>query len=136
MIAVGDTLGPLDKPAITTRQLVEYAGASLDFNPIHYDLNVARAAGFPSVIAHGMLSMAFFGQLLSETFGAASVRRLTTRFRAVTLVGDAVRITGTVTAIDGDEAEISLPATKQDGTVTLEGTAHVALGTSAPTQEA
>ncbi len=125
--SVGDALGPLQKPEITTRQLVEYAGAALDFNPIHYDASVASAAGFPSVIAHGMLSMAFFGQLLSEAFGAAAVRRLTTRFRAVTLVGDCISVSGTVTARRDSEVELALLAKKQDGTVTLEGAALVAL---------
>ena len=65
-VHVGDALPPVEKAAITTTQLVQYAGASGDFNRIHYDEPFAKEGGFPSVIAHGMLSMAFFGQLLSR----------------------------------------------------------------------
>ena len=66
----GDQLGPIERGPITTRQLVEYAGASLDFNRIHYDEPFAKAGGFPSVIAHGMLSMGFFGELVARWAGA------------------------------------------------------------------
>jgi acyl dehydratase len=124
---VGDTIGPLEKAPITTRQLVMYAGASGDFNAIHYDEPFARAAGFPSVIAHGMLSMAFFGELLSTTFGPHNVRTLSARFRAVTFPGDVITVSGTITAIEGDAAVLSLKATKKDGTVTLDGAAIVSL---------
>ena len=62
----GLALPPLTKPPLTTRQLVQYAGASGDFNRIHYDEPFAKAGGFPTVIAHGMLSMGFFGQLVGD----------------------------------------------------------------------
>ncbi len=54
----------LVKEPVERIQLVKYAGASGDFNRIHYDEPFAKAGGFPSVIAHGMLSMGFFGQLV------------------------------------------------------------------------
>jgi acyl dehydratase len=128
-LKVGDAIGPLEKAPITTRQLVMYAGASGDFNPIHYDEPFARAAGFPSVIAHGMLSMAFFGELLSSTFGPHRVRRLSARFRAVTFPGEIITVSGTVTAVDAADgtASLALTAKKTDGTVTLDGAALVAL---------
>jgi acyl dehydratase len=107
---------------ITTRQLVQYAGASGDFNRIHYDEPFARAAGFESVIAHGMLSMAFFGRAL-ERLGA--VRQLKVRFRAPTFPGDTVTIRGEITAESDGVAEVSLTACRSDGTVTLEGSARV-----------
>jgi len=124
---VGDVIGPLEKAPITTRQLVMYAGASGDFNAIHYDEPFARAAGFPSVIAHGMLSMAFFGELLSSTFGPHRVQRLSARFRAVTFPGEVVTVAGKVIAVEGDTAVLALTATKKDGTVTLDGAAIVSI---------
>jgi acyl dehydratase len=126
-VRVGDTLPRLEKPAITTTQLVQYAGASGDFNRIHYDEPFARDAGFPSVIAHGMLSLAFFGQLLTDWAGAGAVARLHTRFKAVTLPGDVITVAGEITARHpGDRTvEIRLTARKPDGTVTLEGAATV-----------
>lgn len=124
---VGDVIGPLEKAPITTRQLVMYAGASGDFNAIHYDEPFARAAGFPSVIAHGMLSMAFFGELLSSRFGPHRVQRLSARFRAVTFPGEVVTVAGKVIAVEGDTAVLALTATKKDGTVTLDGAAIVSV---------
>jgi acyl dehydratase len=125
---VGERIGPIRRGPITTRQLVEYAGASLDFNRIHYDEPFAKAGGFPSVIAHGMLSMAFLGQLAVELAGGpAALRALSTRFRAVTLPGDTVEVRGEVTAVRSEEdqtlVELALTATRSDGTVTLEGAA-------------
>ena len=124
---VGEEIGPLVKAAITKRQLVEYAGASGDFNPIHYDDPFARAGGFPQVIAHGMLTMAFFGQLLSDWAGPDRVVELRARFKAVTFPDDVVTVRGRVTACDGEAAAVELTATKKDGTVTLEGSARVKL---------
>jgi acyl dehydratase len=126
-IAVGTALPPLTKAAITTTQLVQYAGASGDFNRIHFDDPFAREAGFPSVIAHGMLSLAFFGQLLDGWAGPGAVARLQTRFKAVTLPGDVITVVGEVTARDegGRTVEVTLRAQKPDGSVTLEGSATV-----------
>ena len=124
-IHVGDALPPLEKPPITTTQLVQYAGASGDFNRIHYDEPFAKEGGFPSVIAHGMLSMGFFGQLVGRWAGAATVVRLGARFKAVTLPGDRITVGGEVAARhDADRTvELKLHARKADGTVTLDGSA-------------
>jgi acyl dehydratase len=120
---VGDLIGPLEKPPITRQQLVMYAGASGDFNPIHYDHLFATAGGYPSVIAHGMLSMAFFGQLLSKF----RVQRLSTRFKAVTFPGDVVTVSGEAVSVAENTAEIKLTAKTQAGTVTLEGSATITI---------
>lgn len=124
-IRVGDPLPPLEKPPITTTQLVQYAGASGDLNRIHYDEPFAKEGGFPSVIAHGMLSMAFFGQLVGGWAGAATIARLSARFKAVTYPGDRITVAGEVTARDAAArtVELKLHAKKADGTVTLEGAA-------------
>jgi acyl dehydratase len=130
MIRVGDALPLVEKPAITTTQLVQYAGASGDFNRIHYDEPFARDDGFPSVIAHGMLSMAFFGQLVADWAGGPQhLIRLSARFKAVTFPGDRITVGGEVTAHDAaaGTVELSLFARKPDGTVTLEGAATVRL---------
>ena len=127
-LRVGDALPPADKAPITTTQLVQYAGASGDFNRIHFDEPFARDGGFPSVIAHGMLSMAFFGQLVAEWAGGPqAIVRLQTRFKAVTFPGERIRVGGEVVARDdaARTVELKLVAQKPDGTVTLEGAATV-----------
>lgn len=129
-VHVGDALPPVEKAPITTMQLVQYAGASGDFNRIHYDEPFAKEGGFPSVIAHGMLSMAFFGQLVADWAGGPEhVARLAARFKAVTFPGDRVTVGGEVIARDeaAGTVELKLIARKQDGTVTLEGSATVRL---------
>ena len=128
MIRVGDTLPLVEKPPITTTQLVQYAGVSGDFNRIHYDEPFAKQGGFPSVIAHGMLSMAFFGQLVADWAGGPQhVARLSARFKAVTFPGDVITVGGEVGAVDeaAGTVELTLFALKADGTVTLEGAATV-----------
>jgi len=129
-VRVGDLLPSLEKAPINTTQLVQYAGASGDFNRIHYDEPFAKEGGFPSVIAHGMLSMAFFGQLVADWAGGpAHLARLATRFKAVTLPGDRITVGGEVVARDeaAGTVELKLVAKKPDGTVTLEGSATVRL---------
>ena len=127
-VHIGDALPALERPPITTTQLVQYAGASGDFNRIHYDEPFAKQGGFPSVIAHGMLSMAFFGQLVADWAGGPErLRRLHARFKAVTFPGDRITVGGEI--VGRDEAartvELVLRAHKPDGTVTLEGNATV-----------
>ena len=127
-VHVGDALPPVEEPPITTTQLVQYAGASGDFNRIHYDEPFAKQGGFPSVIAHGMLSMAFFGQLVADWAGGPEhIARLAARFKAVTFPGDRITVGGEVVARDeaARTVELKLFAKKSDGTITLEGAATV-----------
>jgi acyl dehydratase len=130
-LVVGQTLGPIEHGPLTTRQLVEYAGASLDFNRIHYDEPFARAGGFPSVIAHGMLSMAFLGQLVAQLGGGPGpMRELRARFRAVAYPGDTLVVAGVVKAVRTEGSshvvELELNARRRDGTVVLDGSAVLA----------
>src|SRR5690606_20683004 len=67
-VNVGDQLPPLSV-RITRAQLVRYAGASLDFNPIHWNERFATEVGLPGVIAHGMLTMALGGRLVTDWLG-------------------------------------------------------------------
>ena len=134
-LTVGQTLGPLVRGPITTRQLVEYAGASLDWNRIHYDDPFARAGGHPSVIAHGMLSMAFLGQLTAELAGGPKhIVALSARFKAIAYPADTIRVTGTVAAIREEagsrKIELALRAERLDATgaatVIIDGAATIA----------
>lgn len=93
---VGDTFA-LSIPAVTTTQLVRYAGASDDYNRIHYDQGYAQEAGLGGVIAHGMLTMGFMGRAVSEWAGpAAAIVDIEARFNAPVRPGDVVTVVGTV----------------------------------------
>ncbi|SMG08312.1 MaoC/PaaZ C-terminal domain-containing protein [Paraburkholderia susongensis] len=93
---IGDTFA-LSLPAVTTTQLVRYAGASDDYNRIHYDQGYAREAGLGGVIAHGMLTMGFMGRAVSDWAGpAAAIIDIEARFNAPVRPGDVVMVLGTV----------------------------------------
>ena len=129
--AVGLELPPLQLPPISRTTLALYAGASGDHNPMHIDIDAARASGRDDVFAHGMLSMAYLGRALTSWFPQAAVREFGTRFVAVTPVHGEPRCTGRIeeiTDVAGQRlATVDLTVALADGTVTLRGTALVAL---------
>lgn len=119
---VGDSV-TIERGPISTKQLVMYAGASGDFNRIHYDHPFAIQAGLGGVLAHGMLTMAFAASCAAEAVGATRrIARLEARFTAPVRVGDRVRINATLTKVDiaGDTVEAALAA-EVDGNVVLRG---------------
>lgn len=130
-IEVGDAIAPLTKPAFGKVQLALYASAGADHNPIHLDEEAARGAGLPGVIAHGMLTMAFLGELLTDWVPPRNVRSLSARFTAMALLGDTVRCAGTVTGkavVEGENrVELELVAENQKGEKIQLGKAVVAL---------
>src|SRR6202040_3133683 len=78
-VAVGDE-APVLSHKLTRTDLVKYAGASGDFNPMHHDEVKAVAAGQPSVFGHGMFSMGFLGSAITDYIGVGHVRRFQVRF--------------------------------------------------------
>lgn len=99
-IKVGEALPSLVKQ-VTVEQIQQYAAASGDRNPIHVDEVFARAAGLPGVIAHGMLTMAFANQLITDWLGDRSmVKRLQGRFAGMVLPGDELSCSATVVSKD------------------------------------
>ena len=104
------------------------AGASGDHNPIHVDLDVARAAGMDDVFAHGMLSMAYLARLATEVAPQARLRTLTTRFVSITPVHARPTCTATVASVEDGLTTLDLTVALEDGTVTLTGTATLAAG--------
>ncbi|MEU8900127.1 MaoC/PaaZ C-terminal domain-containing protein [Nocardia sp. NPDC048505] len=129
--AVGTELPPLRIRPISRTTLALFAGASGDHNPMHIDLDVAKSAGLDDVFAHGMLSMAYLGRLLTDWVPQRRIRSYGVRFAAITPVHGAPTATGTVVAIDEVDGErratLALTVTLADGTVTLTGDAVVAL---------
>lgn len=134
-VAVGDELPRLVLPPVSRMNLVLYCGASGDHNPIHVDPDFARSAGQPDVFAHGMLSMAWLGRLLTQWAPQAAIREYSVRFAAITRLGEHIQCTGKVVALvrrpgpQGEEtcARIDVQTCNQGGQVKLAGTALVAL---------
>src|SRR5580692_8652155 len=78
-VAVGDE-APVITHTLGRTDLVKYAGASGDFNPMHHDEVAARAAGQPSVFGHGMFSMGLLGSALTDFVGVGNLTRYRVRF--------------------------------------------------------
>lgn len=127
----GDALPPLTTQPVTHLQLVRYAGASGDFNPLHTDPAVGQAIGTGGIIAHGMLIMGFVGQMLSDTFGPLALRKFGVRFKGMTRIGDVITCTGKITEIAEVEGETratgTVQAVDQNGDVKVSGTFSAAL---------
>jgi acyl dehydratase len=131
-VAVGDLLPPLSLAPINRTTLALFAGASGDHNPIHIDIDFARRAGMPDVFAQGMLSMAYLGRLLTRWLPQSQLRSFSARFVAVTHLGNEVRCSGRVVAIEDHDGErcarISLSTENQFGQPKMLGEAIVAIG--------
>lgn len=126
-IEVGTELPPLQIRPISRTTLALFAGASGDHNPMHIDIDVAKSAGLDDVFAHGMLSMAYLGRILTDNFDPASIRSYRVRFASITPVLGKPTATGKVISIENGLATLELTVTLADGTVTLTGDAVVAL---------
>jgi len=130
-LRIGVELSELILPAISRTTLALFAGASGDHNPIHLDLDVARSAGLDDVFAQGMLSMAYLGRLLTNWFPQQQIRTFKVRFAAITPVLAQPTAQGTIVDIvdhDGErQAHLEVAVRLPDGTVTLVGSAVVAL---------
>lgn len=111
-LAAGDELPPL-RVRVTRTDLIRYAGAALDFNPIHWNDRVAGEVGLPDVIAHGMLTMAFGGRLVTDWLGDRG-----------TIVDYGVRFTRPV-VVPNDEAGALVELTGKVGELRDDGTVRV-----------
>jgi acyl dehydratase len=105
-VTAGDELPPVDHP-IQRIDLVRYAGASGDLNPIHWDEQWATSVGLPGVIAHGMFSMAIAARMLSAYAGdPAAVKRVRVRFSAMIRPGQTLTVSGEVAGVEGKQVSV------------------------------
>ena len=130
-IQVNDLLPGVSVGPITRHTLGLYAGASGDYNPLHIDLDYARRAGMPDVLAHGMLSAAYLSRVLTQWVDPSAIRQLGVRFVAITHLGDQVHCQARVAEKLFQNGEccvaLELTACNQSGEIKLTGTAVVAL---------
>ena len=110
-------------------QIVQYAGASGDYNPIHTDEPYARdIAGYPTVFAHGMLTMGMTGAMLTDYVGDGRLTKFGVRFTSQVWPGDDLKASaifeGLEESADGTLANFAVEAVNQDGAVVLKGYAQ------------
>lgn len=130
-LQVGDALPALALPPISRTTLALFAGASNDHNPMHIDIDYARAGGMPDVFAHGMLSMAYLGRLLTQWVDQRRIRQVNARFAGITHLAEQITCIGTVVEkfeADGERrVKLQIQTASQDGQVKIVGDATVAL---------
>jgi acyl dehydratase len=126
---VGDTHSARLVEDLKRTQIVQYAGASGDYNPLHSDeIFTTKVAGYPSVFAHGMLTMGMTGKMLTDYVGDARLTKYGVRFTNQVWPGDTLDSTATVTEIkDEGGAKIAVFAVStknQDGVEVVSGYAE------------
>ena len=129
-VEIGDGPEPVTR-SVTPRQLVQYAGVSQDFTPIHYNTAYAQGAGHDDIIIHGALKTALLSQWLADWAGGfGAVKKLETSYRGIDYAGE-VSCTGTVTAKRIENGvglvDLDIQFRNAGGVVTTPGKATVAL---------
>ena len=124
-LKVGDTHTARIVDDLKRTQIVQYAGASGDYNPLHTDeIFTTKVAGYPSVFAHGMLTMGMTGKMLTDYVGDARLTKYGVRFTSQVWPGDTLDATATVKEIKDGLVELDLETKNQDGVVVLSGYAE------------
>ena len=124
-LRVGDTHSERLVEDLTRTQIVQYAGASGDFNPVHTDEVFAReVAGYPTIFAHGMLTMGMTGRMLTDYVGDGRLTKFGARFTSQVWPGDTLDATVTVTAVGDSLVELAVSTVNQDGVEVLKATAQ------------
>ena len=113
---------------LSRTQIVQYAGASGDYNPLHTDeVYTTQVAGYPSVFAHGMLTMGLTSKMLTNYVGPGRLKKFGVRFTNQVWPGDTLDATATVEAIrdedGGKVVDLKLSTTNQDGKEVVSGSA-------------
>jgi len=136
-LAVGQRFETVVVADLKRTQIVQYAGASGDYNPLHTDeIYATKMAGYPSVFAHGMLTMGLTGQAVTGLVGAENLLRFGVRFTAQVWPGDTLAVRSSVARIFEDDgapvAEFSVSTVAQssangEGREVMSGYAHARL---------
>ncbi|MFP6836645.1 MAG: MaoC/PaaZ C-terminal domain-containing protein [Pseudomonadales bacterium] len=122
---VGDTYSECLVENLSRTQIVQYAGASGDYNPLHSDeVFTTQMAGYPSVFAHGMLTMGMTGRMITNYVGDGRLNKYGVRFTNQVWPGDTLNSTATVEEVADGIVKLKVETTNQDGAVVVSGYAE------------
>ena len=122
---VGDTYSECLVENLSRTQIVQYAGASGDYNPLHSDeVFTTQVAGYPSVFAHGMLTMGMTGRMITNYVGDGRLNKYGVRFTNQVWPGDTLNSTVTVEEVADGVVKLKIETTNQDGAVVVSGYAE------------
>lgn len=135
-VRVGDRHSAVVVQDLKRTMLVQYAGASGDYNPVHTDeIYATQVAGYPTVFAHGMLTMGLTGRMLTDYVGDGCLTRYGVRFSRQVWPGDTLTATATVTALRVENGvhivDLDVVTVNQDGVEVLKGNASARCGAPA-----
>lgn len=127
-IQVGDTYTKKLTEDLSRTQIVQYAGASGDYNPLHSDeIFTTKVAKYPTVFAHGMLTMGMTGRMVTDFVGDGRLTAYGVRFTRQVWPGDALTATAKVDAVRDEDGQslvdLSVTTVNQDGDVVVMGKA-------------
>ena len=121
-LKAGDTYTECLVEDLSRTQIVMYAGASGDYNPVHTDEKfTTEIAGYPSVFAHGMLTMGMTGRMLTNYVGDGRLTKYGVRFTSQVWPGDTLNSTATVVDVTDGIVNLNVETTNQDGALVLSG---------------
>ena len=124
-LKVGETHTARIVDDLKRTQIVQYAGSSGDYNPLHTDeIFTTKVAGYPSVFAHGMLTMGMTGKMLTDYVGDARLTKYGVRFTSQVWPGDTLDATATVKELKDGLVELDIETKNQEGVVVLSGYAE------------
>jgi acyl dehydratase len=124
-LKVGETHTAQIVDDLKRTQIVQYAGASGDYNPLHTDeIFTTKVAGYPSVFAHGMLTMGMTGKMLTDYVGDARLTKYGVRFTSQVWPGDTLEATATLKELNDGLALFDVETKNQNGVVVLSGYAE------------
>jgi acyl dehydratase len=124
-LKVGDTHSACIVEDLKRTQIVQYAGTSGDYNPLHTDeVFTTKVAGYPSVFAHGMLTMGMTGAMLTDYVGDGRLTKYGVRFTNQVWPGDTLTATTTVEEVADGIVKLKVETTNQDGVTVVSGYAE------------
>ncbi|MGJ7909802.1 MaoC/PaaZ C-terminal domain-containing protein [Neobacillus sp. LXY-1] len=121
LLEKGESVKEIQLPPVSRIDLIKYAGASGDFNPIHTIDDEAKKAGLPGIIAHGMWTMGNLAKLFTEYYEEGFIKDYSIRFKGMVFLDDRITLKATLKEKEGQELCFAVQAVNQKGNDVLKG---------------
>jgi acyl dehydratase len=120
-LQIGESLDAVELAPVSRIDLIKYAGASGDYNPIHTIDEEAKKAGLPGIIAHGMWTMGNLAKLFTPYFEEGFIQTYTIRFKGMVFLNDVVTLKATLKEVVENQRKFEVAAVNQNGNPVLKG---------------
>jgi acyl dehydratase len=120
-LQIGDSLENVQLNPVSRLDLIKYAGASGDYNPIHTIDEEAKKAGLPGIIAHGMWTMGNLAKLFTSHYEEGFIQDYSVRFKGMVFLNDVITLKATLKEKTGNKLRFNVLAVNQNGNEVLKG---------------